>query len=159
MKIRGIFVLSLVALLLFVSSLAAARDLSCGFALFRSDCHSPQMAAEKSQRSEMAMAGMAMPEMAGDSSTNQPRVSSAPQAMPAHAVLADMGACERQSCDQAQALASKADHSTAAQFDTISTHAESPSMESLQTALHETRDDIPLFSPFVDSLLDVSLRI
>jgi hypothetical protein len=153
-EIRGIFALSLVALLLFVSSLAAACDLSCGFAQFRSDCHSPEMAATDSGASDMTMA-----EKADENSTEQQIVSSPHQAMPAHAVLADMGACERQSCDQAQALASKADHSTAAQFDTISTHAESPSMESLQTALHETRDGIPLFSPFVDSLLDVSLRI
>jgi len=153
-KIRGIFVLSLVALLLFVSSLAAACDLSCGFALFRSDCHSPEMAATDSGASDMTLV-----ERADENSTEQQIASSPHQAMPAHAVLADMGACERQSCDQAQALASKADHSTAAQFDTISTHAESPSMESLQTALHETRDDIPLFSPLVGSLLDVSLRI
>jgi hypothetical protein len=153
-EIRGIFALSLVALLLFVSSLAAACDLSCGFAQFRSDCHSPEMAATDSGASDMTMA-----EKADENSTEQQIVSSPHQAMPAHAVLADMGACEHQSCDQAQALASKADHSTAAQFDTISTHAESPSMESLQTALHETRDGIPLFSPFVDSLLDVSLRI
>ena len=154
MKSRRIFAGTLAALLLCVSSFAAACDLSCGFALFRSDCHSPEMAATDSGASDMTMA-----ERADENSTEQQIVSSPDQAMPAHAVLADMGACERQSCDQAQALASKADHSTAAQFDTISTHAESLSMESLQTALYETRDDIPLFSPFVDSLLDVSLRI
>jgi hypothetical protein len=158
-KIRRIFAVSLAALLLFVSSLAAACDLSCGFALFRSDCHSPEMAATDSSASDMTMAGMRMAERADENSTDQQIGSSPQQAMPPHAVLADMGACERQSCDQAQALASKADHSTAAQFETISTHAETPSMKSLQAAFHESRDDIPLFSPFVDSPLDISLRI
>jgi len=149
----------MIALLLLASSLAAACDLSCGFALFRSDCHSPEMAAMDSGASDMTMAGMTMAAMADDSSTNQRMVSPAPQGMPAHPVFADMGACERQFCDQAQALASKADHSTPAQFDTISIDAESPSMESLQAVFHESRDDIFLFSPFVDSSLDVSLRI
>jgi hypothetical protein len=149
----------LAALLLCVSSLAAACDLSCGFALFRSDCHSPQIAAEESQRPEMAMAGMAMPETAGGSSTNQPMVSSPPQAMPGHAVLTDMGACMRQSCDQAQALASKANHSTAGQFETVSTIAGFFHTENLQTAFHEARGGIAPFTPIVHSPLHVSLRL
>ncbi len=158
-KIRRIFAGTLAALLLCVSSLAAACDLSCGFALFRSDCHSPQTAAEKSQRPEMAMTGMAGPEMAGDSATNQPMVSSAPQSMPGHAVLADMGACMRQSCDQAQALAFKANRSTAAQFETVSTTSELSLTESFRNAFHEARGDIAPHLPGVQPPLDVSLRI
>jgi hypothetical protein len=158
-KIRGIFAVSLVALLLFVSSLAAACDLSCGFALFRSDCHSPEVAATVSGVSDKTMAGMRMAEGADENSIDRQIASSPQKAMPAHALLADMGACERQSCDQTQALASKADHSTAAQFETISIDAESPCVERLQAAFHESRDDIRLFSPFVNSSLDVSLRI
>jgi len=149
----------LAALLLCVSSLAAACDLSCGFALFRSDCHSPQMAADESLRPEMAMAGMAMPEMAGDSSANQPMLSSAPQSMAGHAVLADMGACMRRSCDQAQALASKANHSTAGRFETVSTVSSFSHMESLPAAFHEVRGGIARFTPIVRIPLDVSLRI
>jgi len=149
----------LAALLLFVSSLAAACDLSCGFALFRSDCHSPQMAADESLRPEMAMAGMAMPEMAGDSSANQPMLSSAPQSMAGHAVLADMGACMRQSCDQAQALASKANHSTAGRFETVSIIAGFFHTENLRAAFHEARGGISPLTPIVHSPLDVSLRI
>jgi hypothetical protein len=158
-KIRRISAGSLVVLLLCVSSYAAACDLSCGFALFRSDCHSPEMAAADSGASGMTMVGMRMAERADENSTDQQIGSSPQKAMPAHTVLADMGACERQSCDQTQALASKADHSTAPQFETISTDAKSPSMESLQAAFHESRHDIPFFSPFVDGPLDVSLRI
>ena len=159
MKIRRIFAGTLAALLLCVSSFAAACDLSCGFALFRSDCHSPQMTADESQRHEMAMAGMAMPETAGGSSTNQPMVSSAPQAMPGHAVLTDMGACMRQSCEQAQALASKANHSTAGQFETVSTIAGFSHTENLRAAFHEARGRIAPLTPIVHSPLDVSLRL
>jgi len=107
----------------------------------------------------MAMAGMAMPETAGDSSTNQPMVSSAPQAMPGHAVLTDMGACMRQSCEQAQALASKANHSTVGQFETVSTNAGFFHTENLRAAIHEARGGIAPLTPIVHSPLDVSLRL
>jgi hypothetical protein len=117
------------------------------------------MAAEESQRPEMAMAGMAMPETAGDSSTNQPMVSSPPQAMPGHAVLTDMGACMRQSCDQAQALASKANHSTAGQFETVSTISGFFQTENLRAAFHEARGAIAPLTPIVHVPLDVSLRL
>jgi hypothetical protein len=102
---------------------------------------------------------MTMPGMAGDNSANRQMTSVAPQGMPAHAILADMGACARQSCDQAEALASKVSHSTAAQFETISKAVEFSHTESLRTALHNARDDITLLSPVVHTSLDVSLRI
>jgi hypothetical protein len=156
-KIRRIFAGSLVVLLLCVSSLAAACDLSCGFALFGSDCHSPEMAAADSGPSDMTMDAMTMSELAGENSTIQPMVSQ--QAMPVHAVLSEMGACERQSCDQGQALASKANHSAAAQFDAVSLITESADSEILRAALHESQDDISLFNPVVHSPFDVSLRI
>ena len=159
MKVRRIFAGSLAALLLCASSLAAACDLSCGFALFRSDCHSPQMAAEESRPAEMTMAGMTMPEGAEAGSADQPTVSPSPRATTAHAVLADMGACERQTCEQAQASASKINHSTAAQFETISTVAGSSHRDSLRAAFHEARDCIAPLSPAGQFLLDVSLRI
>jgi hypothetical protein len=158
MKIRRILAGTLVALLLCVSSLAAACDLSCGFALFRSDCHSPQMAGRESDSPDMTMAGMAMPEMAADSSAIQQAVT-ARRAMPVHAVLVDMGACARQSCDQAQALASKVNHPTSAQFETISMVAGFSRMESLRVAFHQARDDSAPTRPIVHSCLDISLRI
>jgi hypothetical protein len=158
-KIRRISAGALVMLLLCVSSYAAACDLSCGFALFRSDCHSPEMAAADSGASDIRMTDMKIPEIAGEGSTSQRLVHLPPQSMPAHSVLADMGACERQSCDQGQAIASRADHSTAAQFDTISTVAETPYAESLRVVFHEGRKNIPPFGPFGYSPLDISLRI
>jgi hypothetical protein len=151
MKIRRILAGTLVALLLCVSSLAAACDLSCGFALFRSDCHSPQMAGGESDSPDMTMAGTAMAEMAADTSAIQ-------QPVIAHG-LVDMGACARQSCDQAQALASKVNHPTPAQFETISIVAGFPSLESLRVAFHQARDGIAPISPIAYSCLDTSLRI
>ena len=107
----------------------------------------------------MTMAGMAMPEVAGDISTDQQVVSPAPQAMPAHAALADMGVCERQSCDQGQALASRANHSVAAPFETISTGDGFSRADSLRTSFHEARGDIAPLSPVVHSPLTVNLRV
>ena len=159
-KIRKIFAGSLVALLLCVSSLAAACDLSCGFAQFRSDCHSPQMVADGSSPSDMTMAGMTMPEGAGGSyGIDQQVTIPAPRPMPAHAVLADMGACERQSCDQGQALTSRANHSVAAQFETISTVARFSRIDSLRASFHGARGDIAPLSPVVHSPLSVTLRL
>ena len=159
MKIKCICAGSLVALLLFVSSLAAACDLSCGFALFRSDCHSPEMASADSGASDMTMAGMRMTERADENSTDQQIGSSRRRGMPAHAVLADMGACERQPCDQAQALDSKAKHSTTTQFDGMSLIARFSRIDNPEVVFHDARDGIAPISPVVRSPLTVSLRI
>jgi len=117
------------------------------------------MAAEESRSAEMAMAGMTMPEVAEAGSPDQQTVSPSPGAIPAHAVLVDMGACESQPCDQAQALTSKINHSTAAQFETISTATGFSDMNSFRAAFHEARDDIAPLTPVVHTPLDVSLRI
>jgi hypothetical protein len=81
------------------------------------------------------------------------------QAIPAHAALVDMGACERQSCDQAQALAAKGNHFTAAPLDTIRAVAGFLRVDSVQTAFHDARDDLAPFSPAIQSPLSASLRI
>jgi hypothetical protein len=158
-KKKRIFAGLLTALLLCVSSWAVACDLSCGFAQLQADCHSPQTAAKESAPANMTMAGMAMPEMNGASSMNQQTFSPSSQAMPAHAALVDMGACERQSCDQAQALTAKGNHSTAARLNTIWAVAGFPRMDSVQTTFHDARDDVAPFSPATHSSLTVSLRI
>src|SRR6266851_5362222 len=69
MMIKRIFVGSIVALLLSVSSLAAACDVSCAFASRNSDCHLDQSESQDStpggmKMDGMAMDGMTMPEMA-----------------------------------------------------------------------------------------------
>jgi hypothetical protein len=158
-KMKRIFACSLTTLLLCVSSWAAACDLSCGFASLQADCHSPQMAAKESGPPDTAMPGMAMPEMDRTSSMNQQVFSPSSQAMPAHAALVDMGACEHQSCDQAQALGAKGNHSTTAQLDMIWTVAGFPRTDGVQTAFHDARDTLAALSPAIHSPLSVSLRI
>jgi hypothetical protein len=102
---------------------------------------------------------MAMPDMAGASSANQQMFSHSLQAIPAHAALVEVGACERQPCDQAQALAAKGNHSTAAPLDTIRAVAGFLRVDSVQTAFHDARDDLAPFNPAIRSPLSVSLRI
>lgn len=105
------------------------------------------------------MAGMTMAEMGDAGSISQQLVSAPSQAMPAHAVFVDMGACERQSCDQAQALAAKANHRAAAQFDTVLAPAGFSRIGGLQAVFHDARDDLAPFSLVPRSPLSVSLRI
>jgi hypothetical protein len=156
---RRIFAGSIIGLLLWVSSLAVACDLSCGFAQFHSDCHSPQMAATESGPAEMTIAGMTMPEMVGADSTDQGIYFSTPRATAAHAVIGEMGPCQRESCDQVQALAAKTNHSTAVQFDLIWAVAGSSHVGCLQTAFHDAREDIAPLGPGIHTPLSMSLRI
>jgi hypothetical protein len=158
-KIRRIFAGFLAVLLLCGSSVAAACDLSCGFAESRADCHSPQGAVRELGQPDTTMAGMNMPEMGGDSSTSQQVASPVSQPMPAHARLADIGACVRQPCDEVQALASKTYHSAVAQFEAASTGAGFPQLGSLRAAFHGIRGPAVHLSPVIDSPVDVSLRI
>ena len=159
MKIKPIFVSTVAVLLMCVSSLLPACDLSCGFSLFRSDCHSPRMAAAESDAPDMTMAGVTMPESDGDSPTNQPLVSSVPQEMPAHAALVEMGACARQSCAEASGLVSSSIHSAATQFERISAVTAFSGVELPKIIFHDARDDISPPDRAVHLSLDVSLRI
>jgi len=159
MKIKRIFVGTIAVLLMCVSSLLPACDLSCGFSSFRSDCHSPQMATEESDASDMSMDGMTMPESAVDNPANQPGISAAQQELPAHAALVEMGACERQSCAQAPGIVSISIHSAAAQFEKISAVIGFPGMELTKIVFHDARDDISPPNRAVHISLDVSLRI
>jgi hypothetical protein len=155
MKIRRIFAGALAALLLCVPALAAACDLSCGFSLFTSDCHSAEIAARGLDSPDTAMGGMSMPEMA-DADRQMPL--SAQRAMPIHAVLVDMGACSRHSCDQAQALASNADQ-RAPHVQIASRIAGFDNIEILQIAFHDARDGIAPPSPAVHNSLQANLRV
>src|ERR1700688_5031749 len=131
MMIRRIFLGSIVRLLLSVSSLAAACDLSCAFASMTSDCHAKQTEAQNSPSGQMKMDGMAMPEMSGGDSMNQQMVSGPSRSMPLHATFVDMGTCERQSCDQAPVLDVRANHPTAAKSDAVFAHIGFPRIAGL----------------------------
>jgi hypothetical protein len=159
MMIRRIFAGSTVALLLSVSSLAPACDVSCAFAHANSDCHSREMKAQRSAPADMTMAGMTMPETSGDNSMNQQMVSAPSRPMPVHAAVMDMGTCEHQSCDQAPVLVVKANHPTAAKSYTVRALTEFALIASLQTTFHGARDDLARLGPIVHAPLSVSLRI
>lgn len=94
---------SIVALLLAVTSAAAACDVSCAFALASADCHSSEAPSDSSMSAAMEMDGMDMPGMAMPSmATGQmPAPNSAiSRAHSGHPEIGDMGPCERQSCDK-----------------------------------------------------------
>ncbi len=164
MMIRRIFAGSVVAILLWASSLAAACDLSCAFVSISSDCHSEQTNHQDStpggmKMDGMAMTGMTMPEMSNDDSINQQMVSAQSRQMPLHAAVVDMGTCERQTCDQTPVLAAKANHPAAATCDAVRALTGFPRIDSLRTASHDARDDLARLTPDVRGPLRVTLRV
>src|ERR1700730_15675597 len=101
MMIKRIFAGSIVALLLSMTSLAAACDVSCAFASVSSDCHSQQTESQVSPPGGMTMDGMArdgmaMPEMAGGE--NQQSVAAVQGLNATHPVIGEMGPYEKQAC-------------------------------------------------------------
>jgi hypothetical protein len=158
-KLRRIFAGCIVLLLLSASSLAIACELSCGFGGAQQDCHSSQAASDELMPSGMAMDGMAMPGMGDDNLANREIVLSQNHSIIRHAVLADMGACERQSCDQQQTIASKATHVSAAQFDTILGVSGTPRVDNPLVFFHDARDGLISTSPPPQTSLSLNLRI
>lgn len=112
--IRRTFAGSIVALLLSMSPLAAACDLSCAFASMNSDCHfqqgeSQDSASDGMKMDGMAMAGMTMPEMA--QSENEPAVSATSRTKVIHPSIGEMGPCEKQSCDTSSSVSARTSRS------------------------------------------------
>jgi hypothetical protein len=79
--------------------------------------------------------------------------------MPTHAALIDMGACERQSCDQTQVVASKSNPATFKMFEAISKIPGSFYMEGLHASFYESRDELASFAPSGFIPFNVTLRI
>jgi len=162
MPIRRIFAGSIVALLLSVSSLAAACDLSCAFASMNSDCHSAHaesqdLAVGGMKMSGMEMAGMTMPEVAGGES--QQTVSAATPANVAHPSIGEMGPCEKQNCDNGSAVSAKTTRSVDSHSHTLFAVAGTPRADDPLTIIHGARDDIAPFHIRDGSPLHISLRI
>lgn len=157
MGIRRIFAGFVVALLLAVSFLSIKCDLSCGFAQLRSDCHSAQMSAEESMPSGMAMSGMVMPGV-NDADSGNRKIAGQPHSA-RHAVIGEMGPCERQSCDPGQSVAAKVNHPSTAQLDTTLAAAEFSHMASPHPAFHDGRDDLDFHSSLAHSPLSMTLRV
>jgi hypothetical protein len=162
MMIRRIFAGSLVALLLSVSSLSAACDLSCAFAAMSSDCHVEQTAAQDSpsagmSMNGMSMAGMTMPEMA--SNEDQQTFSAISQTRAGHASIGEMGPCERQACDNGATVTVKASRSVAPQLLSILAVSETPRAVIAHPHFHDARDDVARYRPLDGSPYLLSLRI
>lgn len=159
MWIRRIFAGSIVAVLLLVPSLAAACDLSCAFPSINSDCHLEQAGTSASDGMNMnstAMAGMTMPEMAGD---DQQAASTISRAKMAHPSIGEMGPCEKQSCDSGSAIAAITSRSIDSHFHFVVAVAESSGHNRVPAVFHDARDSIAVNSLFDGIHLHLSLRI
>jgi hypothetical protein len=159
---KRILASSIVALLLSLTALGAACELSCGFASDRSGCHTQHAQASDSAPTTMKidnmdMSGMAMPDVAD--STDQEMFSSPLQAPPAHADLIDMNVCERQPCDQAQATAGRANPVAATHCGGSWAAAGSSYSNLLASNVHDARDDVAPRGLKIHSPLTISLRI
>jgi hypothetical protein len=162
MMIRRILVGSIVALLLSVSSLAAACDLSCAFPSMGADCHAEQTEPQDSssggmKMDGMAMAGMTMPEM-GSSAYHQ-AISAISRTNASHASIGEMGPCEKQSCDSDTPVSARMTRSIDAQFHSVLTDTETSRANCAPTLFHDARDDIAHYLPGGKSPLRLSLRV
>jgi hypothetical protein len=162
MMIRRTVAASIVAMLLSVPALAAACDVSCAFASMNSDCHSRQTETLLSTSAgvdmdDMAMAGMAMPEMAG--SANQQGISVLSPARAAHASIGEMGPCERKACDDDPAVSARSARSDSSHYYTFFATTEAPLADRELASFHGTRHIITMHQVCNGSLLQPNLRI
>jgi hypothetical protein len=162
MMIRRIFAGSIVALLLSVTPLAAACDVSCVFASMSSDCHAKQTGSQDSAPGGMTMDGMAMAEMTMPemgTGEDQQGVSAISQSKASHPSIGEMGPCERQACDNGSAIFAKTTRSGDSQFHSILAVAETPRADGPLTLFRDARDDIATPHVRDGSPLHLSLRI
>jgi hypothetical protein len=160
--IKRIFAGSMVALLLSVASLTAACDLSCAFASMDSDCHSARTGSQDSavggmKMDGMGMAGMTMPEMAGDE--GQQAVTAAAPSNVAHPSIGEMGPCEKQTCDNGSAVSAKTTRSVDSHSHSLLAVAGTSRADDALTIFHGARDDVASFRVRDGSPLHISLRI
>jgi hypothetical protein len=162
MMIRRIIAGSIVALLLSVSSLAAACDLSCAFPSMSADCHSEQTETQDSssggmKMDGMAMAGMTMPEMGRVA--NQQSFSANSRINASHPSIGEMGPCERQSCDSDTPVSARLTRSFDSQFHSILANPETSRANCAPTLFRDARNDIAHDRQNDGSSLHLSLRI
>ena len=150
LKMKRVFAGSMVALMLSVSAFAASCDLSCGFASSRSDCHTQNTQVQPSVTADvnmdMPMAGMQMPGMPATGTRNQTAsqisVFEMSREIPHHASFVDIGACERQSCSEDQAVAARVNPSTMSHCDVTWAVAHSCYVDRFPATFHDGGDDI-----------------
>jgi hypothetical protein len=164
MNIKRAVAGSVVTLLLAVTSMAAACDLSCTFGFADSDCHAGGQPAPDSMASAIDMRGMDMPQMSmpgvGQEQAS-PVASRVSQTKAAHPSIGDMGPCERQSCGGSSFVATSAGRSNAAGVSSVPAIAQNLSVVVAAQILHGAREDIsrPAPYPYQASPLSIILRI
>ena len=166
MKVKRTIAGSIAALLLAVTSMAAACDLSCAFAMASSDCHASESTTASAGSSDamarmdmggMDMSGMAMP--GASESATPPSTSEMSPAKAAHSSIGDMGPCERQSCDKGSFVFVKAGRSAARGVQTAPPALRVSLPATGLQIFRGARDDAAPFSPFRTISLSSVLRI
>lgn len=160
--IGRIFAGSMGALLLSVTSLAAACDVSCAFASMSSDCHAKQTESQDMAPGGMTMGGMAMAGMTMQEMTNsegQPAVPAISRLKVGHPSIGEMGPCERQSCDNGSAIFAKTTRSGDSHFHSILAFAETPRADGVLTLVRDARDNLETYRLRDANPLPLSLRI
>jgi hypothetical protein len=152
----------IIALMLCVSSIAGACDLSCSFAQQQSDCHALgakrlTTAGAGMRMDDMAMDGMAMPEMAAGQ--DQIAVSAKAERTSGHPSIGAMGPCERQPCDNGLAVSARTSRMTTPRVHLILAPIEAPLAARASPIFNAARDDIATAFPRDGSPLSLSLRI
>jgi hypothetical protein len=162
MMVKRIIAGSIVTLLLSVSSLAAACDLSCAFGGANSDCHSQETPFQDSANAGMKMDGMDMAGMTmldiskGESQQPDSAISSP---TPGHPLIGEMGVCEKQPCYDGPAIASKTARFVDSQIHSFVAIIEAPGTEVSLPFSYDARDDIASYRPLDLNPLQLTLRI
>jgi hypothetical protein len=166
MMIKRIFASSIVVLLLSVSPLAAACDLSCAFPSTNTDCHSQQASQDSAfepmkmhgmKMDDMSMDAMAMPEMA--QSEDHPAVSLTSQKSMRHFSIGDMGPCERQVCDNSSVVSARISRSVDSHLHFARSVVEAVCPSEALTVFPGAREGVASHHALDASPLHVSLRI
>lgn len=163
MILRRIFAGSMAVLVLSVSALAAACDVSCAFASMISDCHSEQTVSQDAapggmKMDGMAMAGMTMPEMA-DAQSQQSGFAILQANAGHHPTIGEMGPCERQGCDNNSAVSATSRRSGNSHFHSVLAATETPHADSALPLIRGARDAIAPDPVRDASPLHLGLRI
>ncbi len=162
MKMQQIFAGSIVGLLLAVSPLAVACELSCAFSSMGSDCHSAQKDSQSLASAGMNMDGMNMartdmPETPGE--MGQPSYSAISRAHAAHPSIGDMGPCEKQACDSRSAISEKSSRLGDWNFQLLFAAAGAPRADAAPALFCVARDEITRQFSVDGSSLHLNLRI
>ena len=166
MKVKRTIAGSIAALLLAVTSMAAACDLSCAFAMASSDCHAGESTTGSAGSTDamagmdmggMDMSGMAMPGV--NERVTRPSASEIAPAKAAHPSIGDMGPCERQTCDKGTFVFVKAGRSAVQRVQAAPPALPVSSLAAGLPIFGDVRYDAAPVSPFRTASLNSILRI